>query len=424
MTIYLRQSTASQEVPLGYFVDSTDGNTEETGLTIANTDIKIWKTGATTLANKNSGGATHISNGIYYAVLDATDTDTIGPLVIFCHPSGALATKVNCCVLDETVYDVLFGTVALATATNITAAAGVTLADGAITAAKIANDAITDAKVASDVTIASVTGSVGSVATGGITASSFGAGAIDNAAIAADAIGSSELAATAASEIAAAVRTELATELARIDAATSTRASQTSLDTLDDYVDTEVAAIKAKTDNLPSDPADASDIASAFSTVNATLATIAGYIDTEVAAIKAKTDNLPSDPADASDIAASFNSLAATLSAIAGYIDTEVAAIKAKTDNLPASPAATGDAMTLTAGERTSVADALLNRDMGAVSDSNARSPLNALRFLRNKWDVAGGTLTVKKEDDSTTAWTAAVSTDAAAAPVVGNDPT
>lgn len=37
-------------------------------------------------------------------------------------------------------------------------------------------------------------------------------------------------------------------------------ASQTSVDTLATYVDTEVAAIKAKTDNLPADPADASDI--------------------------------------------------------------------------------------------------------------------------------------------------------------------
>jgi hypothetical protein len=32
------------------------------------------------------------------------------------------------------------------------------------------------------------------------------------------------------------------------------------------------------------------------------LATIAGYIDTEVAAIKAKTDNLPASPAAVSDI--------------------------------------------------------------------------------------------------------------------------
>ena len=112
---------------------------------------------------------------------------------------------------------------------------------------------------------------------------------------------------------------------------------------VDDYIDTEVAAIKAKTDNLPTDPADASDIAASFSTVNSTLATIAAYIDTEVAAIKAKTDNLPADPADASDIAASFSSLASSLATLATYVDTEVAAIKAKTDNLPADPADASD---------------------------------------------------------------------------------
>lgn len=115
MPIFLRQSTASQEIPLGYFVDSTDGNTAETALTIANTDIDIWKTGATTLADKNSGGATHIAGGIYYCVLDATDTDTIGPLVVYCKVSGALATRTECCVLDEAVYDSLFGTAALIT---------------------------------------------------------------------------------------------------------------------------------------------------------------------------------------------------------------------------------------------------------------------------------------------------------------------
>lgn len=105
MAIALRASTASQEIPLGYFVDSTDGDTEETGLTIANTDIKLWKAGATTLANKNSGGATHISNGVYYAVLDATDTNTVGPLVVFVHVSGALAVRVECVVYPATVYD-------------------------------------------------------------------------------------------------------------------------------------------------------------------------------------------------------------------------------------------------------------------------------------------------------------------------------
>lgn len=109
MTIYLKQSTNSQEVPLGYFVDSTDGNTEKTGLTIANTDIKVWKNGATTLANKNSGGGTHISNGIYYAVLDSTDTDTLGPLVIFVHVATALAVRLECVVLVANVFDSLIG---------------------------------------------------------------------------------------------------------------------------------------------------------------------------------------------------------------------------------------------------------------------------------------------------------------------------
>jgi len=105
--IPLKQSTASQEIPLGYFLDSTDGNTEETGLTIANTDIKLWKAGATSLANKNSGGATHMANGLYYAVLDATDTDTLGPLVIFVHVAGALPIRLECQVMLANVYESL-----------------------------------------------------------------------------------------------------------------------------------------------------------------------------------------------------------------------------------------------------------------------------------------------------------------------------
>jgi len=109
MTIFLKQSTASQEVLLGPFVDSTDGNTAETALSIANTDIKLHKAGATTLANKNSGGATHISNGNYYAVLDATDTDTLGTLIIVVQVSGALAVRHHAVVLAANVYDSIVG---------------------------------------------------------------------------------------------------------------------------------------------------------------------------------------------------------------------------------------------------------------------------------------------------------------------------
>lgn len=228
MPIYLRQSTASQEVPLGYFVDSADGNTEETGLTIANTDIKIWKTGATTLASKNSGGATHISTGIYYCVLDATDTDTIGPLVIFVHVSGALAVRVECCVLDEAVYDVQFGTTAPATATNITA--------GTIT-------------TATNVT------TVNGLAAGVITAAAVATGAIDADALAADAGTeiSTAVWATATRTLTAIDEDSTTLDLdATIRAAVGLAAADldTQLSTIDNFLDTEVAAIKAKTDSL------------------------------------------------------------------------------------------------------------------------------------------------------------------------------
>lgn len=107
MTIPLKHLTDSQEIPLGYFLDSTDGNTEETGLTIANTDIKLWKRGATTLVNKNSGGATHISNGVYYCVLNGVDTNTLGSLIVFVHVSGALAVRVECEVMIDNRYNSL-----------------------------------------------------------------------------------------------------------------------------------------------------------------------------------------------------------------------------------------------------------------------------------------------------------------------------
>ena len=185
--IFLKQSTASQEVPLGYFVDSTDGNTEETALTIANTDIKLWKTGATTLANKNSGGATAISNGIYYAVLDATDTDTLGPLVIFVHVTGALTVRLECCVLAANVYDSLIG------ATDKLD----------VNTAEIAGANVSTSTAQIGVNVVNAGGTAWG--SGAITSGVFSAGAITASAIAADAIGASELATDAVTEIAAGV---------------------------------------------------------------------------------------------------------------------------------------------------------------------------------------------------------------------------
>ena len=161
-----------------------------------------------------------------------------------------------------------------------------------------------------------------------ITATALATDTITAAKIAADAIGASELAADAATEIATAVwasatrlltagtnivlakgtgvtgfndldaagvRSAVGLASANLDTQLGLLATAANLATLTGYVDTEVAAIKAKTDNLPSDPADASDIAAAFGTVNSTLATISGYLDTEIAAILADTNELQTD---------------------------------------------------------------------------------------------------------------------------------
>lgn len=193
--IYLRQSTASQEVPLGHFVDSTDGVTAETALTIANTDIKVWKTGATTLADKNSGGATHISGGIYYCTLDATDTNTIGPMVLFVSVSGALAVRLECTVLDEAYYDHLFGTNPPLTPTT----AGRTLdvsatGEAGIDWANVGSPTTSVNLSSTSVGTAAAVTTVNGLASGVITATSIASNAITSAKIAADAIGATQLA--------------------------------------------------------------------------------------------------------------------------------------------------------------------------------------------------------------------------------------
>ena len=115
--MFLKQSTASQEVVIGPFLDEDDGKTAETGLTISNTDIRLSKAGANIVA-KNSGGGTHDELGFYQITLDATDTNTVGELLIAVHESGALPVFKYCYVLEEAIYDALFAASASAFDSN------------------------------------------------------------------------------------------------------------------------------------------------------------------------------------------------------------------------------------------------------------------------------------------------------------------
>lgn len=81
-------------------------------------------------------------------------------------------------------------------------------------------------------------------------------------------------------------------------------ATQASVDTIDDFLDTEIAAIKAKTDSLPASPAATGDIPSAASIADAvwdeaqsghtSAGTFGRYLDAQVANVEADTQDIQS----------------------------------------------------------------------------------------------------------------------------------
>lgn len=78
--------------------------------------------------------------------------------------------------------------------------------------------------------------------------------------------------------------------------------------------------------------------------------------------------------------------------------------------------------VSLTAAAYEAAADALLGRNVAGGS-STGRLVKEALYFLRNKWTVSAGTLTVYQTDDTTSSWTATVAGTAGADPITSTDP-
>jgi hypothetical protein len=251
MTTFLKQSTAI-DVSLGPFLDETDGKTAETGLTITQPDIRLKKNGGAWAQKNAAQTLSHEENGWYEVALDATDTNTVGNLLVAIHESGALPCWREFQVLPANVYDSLIGgTDALQVHANeitaglITAAA---IATGAIDADAIAADAITSAKIADNAIAAA------KIATGAITAAKFAAGAIDAAAIADGAIDAGALAADAitAAKVAPDVHAEAA------DAVwDELKAGHAVADSFGDYLDTEVSGVGGGTPPTAGEIADA-----------------------------------------------------------------------------------------------------------------------------------------------------------------------
>jgi hypothetical protein len=68
------------------------------------------------------------------------------------------------------------------------------------------------------------------------------------------------------------------------------------------------------------------------------------------------------------------------------------------------------------------IADQLVARNVNGGSNTG-RTIKQVFHALRNKWTSIGGTYTVYDTDDSTVSWTSTVSSDVAAPPITGSDP-
>lgn len=144
---FLRANTAV-DVLIGPFVDATDGATAEITLTL---DVELSKLGQA-LANKTEATApTHDAagtiDGHYNCMLDATDTNTEGTLVLLAFDSEALIVRHEYMVLSEAAWDSMF----LANDTGLMHVDVAGIDANVVTATAINADAVTAAKLAADV---------------------------------------------------------------------------------------------------------------------------------------------------------------------------------------------------------------------------------------------------------------------------------
>jgi hypothetical protein len=281
---FLKQSTAAQSRAIGPFINDTDFKTAETGLTIANTDIKLVVNGGAS-ANKNSGGATHRINGVYGITFDATDTATVGEIEISVVVAGALPVFDKFFVLEEAVYDALIAasapgylqpTVAGRTLdVSATGEAGIDWANiGSPTTAQ--NLSATNIDV--DQVVASVSGAVGSV-TGNVGGNVTGSVGTVNA-LAANVITAAATAADFTTEIQAGLATQASVDV--IDGIVD--------DILVDTAEIGVAGAGLTNINLPNQTMDI--IGNITGNLSGSVGSVTGLTASDVGAIKAKTDSL------------------------------------------------------------------------------------------------------------------------------------
>ena len=369
---WLIQSTAAT-VKIGPFLDSTDGVTAETGLTISQADVRLSKNGAN-IAQKNEASAcTHDELGYYDCDLDATDTGTLGRLLVAVAEAGALPVWHEFMVLPANTFDSLVsGSDYLQTdAIQVEGSDATDQINAACDTAFTDYDPPTKAELDSglaalnDPTAAAIRTEIDSNST-------------QLAAIVAD---TNELQTDDVPGLIGALNDPTAAAIADAvwdeDVVAAHNTADTAGALLDDL-------------GTPGDfKADVSGVATA-----ANLATV----DTVVDAIKAVTDNLPNSGA-LSDLATAAN---------LATVDTVVDSILADTGT---------DGVAIATATAQAIADEVLKRGIDNVEDAADTLSLAAIVLAMLESSISGTTWTIKKSDGSTFT-TKTVTTDSGADPV------
>lgn len=294
---YLKQSTAAT-IMLGPFLDTTDGNTPEAAMTLEDTEIWLSENGAA-FANPHDTNNAAVDANVtthYTKALDDTDTGTCGILRVITKDAAALIVDDTYIVVNANVFDSLF-----AAATTDYLQVDVLQIGGVAQSA-------TDLKDLADTGYDPSTHKVQGVALTDTCTSNTDMRGTDSAAL-------------------ASVCTEA--RLSELDAGTAGKMAN-QVDVIQTDTTTDIPAL---IDALPTAAEIKTAIEAAGShlaliledtgtTLPGTLTTIAGYLDTEIAAILADTNELQTDWVNG------------------GRLDLLIDAVKAVTDALTAAAAA------------------------------------------------------------------------------------
>ncbi len=105
----LKQST-TVTITVGPLVAASDGDTEQTGKTLADTDFFLSKNGGVKAVPSDTNDATEDAHGIYRKQIHGTDTGTLGLLTVYIHFTDSLYLRQDYQVVTANYWDSKYST--------------------------------------------------------------------------------------------------------------------------------------------------------------------------------------------------------------------------------------------------------------------------------------------------------------------------